>query len=379
MLSSLSELSCIPLVTDGVPFEHKDPALKIFLSGNPLIRAPGALFNLEFLSVLSLRNAQIVELPPAIGNLKNLKTLNVSLTRLRYLPAELLDLMTFEGKLKELIIHPNPFHLPDQRDGQGEIFPRLSEEPEDVLLLHEAEGRGEYHGKTVRAWLDKDARPKREEKSMNHTSLPLDVWQMLLAARSPIQFTDSRGVQLSQFTLPQLPTEDGVPPMVVETEELTSLPALPRSVRESNAAAVSFSRVPSLMEIALRSCSRTAQREQLPEYLEAGDPHHLADTLRDLNAQAEANGNTGTVPCSTCRRPVVKPLAQWIEWWDLGMIALRDKGSIGALNVSELDKLSVPFMKRACSWGCLPQSAPYGTGYPGTVKFSIDPKPIQES
>ncbi|KAK6820835.1 leucine Rich Repeat family protein [Apiospora arundinis] len=379
VLSSLSELSCIPLVTDGVPFEHKDPALKIFLSGNPLIRAPGALFNLEFLSVLSLRNAQILELPPAIGNLKNLKTLNVSLTRLRYLPAELLDLMTFEGKLKELIIHPNPFHQPDQRDNQGEMFPSLSEEPEDTLLLHEAEGRGEYEGRTVRAWLDKDARPKGGKESTNLISLPLDIWQMLLAARSPIQFTDSRGVQLSQFTLPQLPAEDGVSPFTVETEDLTSPPALPRSTRENDASATSFSRVPSLMEIALRSCSRTAQREQLPEYLEAGDPHHLADTLRDLNAQAEANGNAGTVPCSTCRRAVVKPLAQWIEWWDLGMVALREQGPIGALNVSELDKLSVPFMKRACSWGCLPNSAPYGTSYPGTVRFSTDPESDQEN
>ncbi|KAK8132569.1 hypothetical protein PG999_000742 [Apiospora kogelbergensis] len=378
VLSSLSELSCIPLVTDGVPFEHKDPALKIFLSGNPLIRAPGALFNLDFLSVLSLRNTQIVELPPAIGNLRNLKTLNVSLTRLRYLPAELLDLMTFEGKLKELIIRPNPFHQPDQRDDQGAIFPSLSEEPEDVLLLHEAEGRGELDGRSVRVWLEKDVGSKREE-SLSHASLPIDVWQMLLAARSPIQFTDSRGVQLSQFILPQLPTEDGVPPMVVETEDLTSPPVLPRSIRECSAATTSFSRVPSLMEIALRSCSRTAQREQLPDYLEAGDPHHLADSLRDLNAQAEVNGNTGTVPCSTCRRPVVKPLAQWIEWWDLGIVPLREKGSIGTLNVSELDKLSVPFMKRACSWGCLPKPALHGISHPGTVKFSTDPKPERES
>ncbi|KAK8061406.1 hypothetical protein PG994_007772 [Apiospora phragmitis] len=376
VLSSLGELSCIPLVTDGVPFEHKDPVLKVFLSGNPLIRAPGALFNLEFLSVLSLRNTQMAELPPVIGKLRNLKTVNVSLTRLRYLPAELLDLMTYEGKLKELIVHPNPFHQPDQRHEYGTLFPVLSDEPEDIVILHETDGSGAYDGKTVRAWLDRRDRLKGVKESPGCANLPLEIWQMLLAARSPIQFTDSRGVRVSQFTLPSLPTEDDVPPLVVETEDFASSPALPRAARETNTAAATFSRVPSLMEIALRACSRTAQREQLPGYLEGSDPHHLADTLHDLNAQADANGNMGTVPCSTCRKQVVKPLAQWIEWWDLGIVALRDKEPIGSANASELDKKqSVPFMKRACSWGCLPKPAPYGTSFPGTVKFSTVPKP----
>ncbi|KAK8122101.1 hypothetical protein PG984_010771 [Apiospora sp. TS-2023a] len=376
VLSSLSELSCIPLVTDGVPFEHKDPALKIFLSGNPLIRAPGALFNLEFLSVLSLRNTQLAELPPAIGNLRNLKTLNVSLTRLRYLPAELLDLMTYEGKLKELIVHPNPFHQPDQRHDYDTLSPVLSEEPEDVMLLHETNGSGAYEGKPIRAWLDKGDRLNGVKESPRFASLPEDVWQILLAARSPVQFTDSRGVRVSQFTLPRLPTEDDVAPLVVETEDLASSPALPRAAREINTTSATFSRVPSLMEIALRSCSRTVHREQLPEYLEEGsDPHHLADTLHDLNAQADANGNAGTVPCSTCRKLVVKPLAQWIEWWDLGTVALRDKAPIGSANASESDKKqSVPFMNRACSWGCLPKPTSYGTSFPGTVKFSTVPE-----
>ncbi|KAK8016117.1 CCR4-NOT transcription complex subunit 6 [Apiospora rasikravindrae] len=371
VISFLGELSCIPLVTDGVPFEHKDPALKIFLSGNPLIRAPGALFNLEFLSVLSLRNTRMAELPPAIGNLRNLKTLNISLTRLRYLPAELLDLMTYEGKLKELIVHPNPFHQPDQRQDYEALSPILSEEPEDVFLLHETDGSGAYDGKSIRAWLDRGDMLKGDEEHPRPASLPLDVWQMLLAARSPIQYTDSRGVRVSQFTLPRLPMEDDVPPLVVETEDFASLPGLPRAARESNMTAAAFSRVPSLMEIALRSCSRTAQREQLPGYLEGSDPHHLADTLHDLNTQADANGNSGTVPCSTCRKSVVKPLAQWIEWWDLGTVALREKAPIGSANGSELDKKqSVPFMKRACSWGCLPKPVGYGTGFPGSVKFS---------
>lgn len=359
-----------------MPFEHKDPALKIFLSGNPLIRAPGALFNLEFLSVLSLRNTQLAELPPAIGNLRNLKTLNVSLTRLRYLPAELLDLMAFEGKLKELIVHPNPFHQPDQRHDYDTLFPILNEEPEDVVVLHETDGSGAYDGKIVRAWLERGDKLKGVKEPPPCASLPMEIWQMLLAARSPIQFTDSRGVRVSQFTLPRLPTEDDVAPLVVETEDLTSSPALPRAAREITTTAATFSRVPSLMEIALRSCSRFGQREQLPGYLEGCDPHHLADTLHDLNAQADANGNAGTVPCSTCRKLVVKPLAQWIEWWDLGTVALRDKAPIGSANASESDKKqSVPFMKRACSWGCLPEPAPNGTTFPGTVQFSTVSEP----
>ena len=65
-ISRLSEFACIPIVAEDVPFEQSDPSLRLYLAQNPLIRAPGAIFNLEFLTVLSLRNTRITELPPSI-------------------------------------------------------------------------------------------------------------------------------------------------------------------------------------------------------------------------------------------------------------------------------------------------------------------------
>ena len=58
-ISRLSEFVRIPLVAQDVPFVPSDPALSLYLSGNRLTRAPGATFNLEFLTVLSLRNNRI--------------------------------------------------------------------------------------------------------------------------------------------------------------------------------------------------------------------------------------------------------------------------------------------------------------------------------
>ncbi|GKT96451.1 leucine-rich repeat domain-containing protein [Colletotrichum tofieldiae] len=89
----LSEFSCIPIVAEGVPFEQKDPALQLYLYRNPLLKLPGAIFDLEHLTVLSLRGCRLRELPPAIGKMRSLRTLNLAQNLLRYLPAELLDLM----------------------------------------------------------------------------------------------------------------------------------------------------------------------------------------------------------------------------------------------------------------------------------------------
>jgi Leucine-rich repeat (LRR) protein len=78
-----------------------------------LTTLPGELFNLDRLTVLSLRGSQLYELPLSVGKLSNLKELNLSQIGLRYLPYEILELFSDTGRLNSLHLHPNLFHEPE--------------------------------------------------------------------------------------------------------------------------------------------------------------------------------------------------------------------------------------------------------------------------
>ncbi|KAI1077535.1 hypothetical protein F5B20DRAFT_267695 [Whalleya microplaca] len=367
-ISQLSEFSCIPLVTEDVPFEHKDPSLKIYLASNPLLRAPGALFNLEHLTVLSLRNTQITELPPSIRNLRNLETLNVSLTRLRYLPGELLDLMVYPSKLENLIIHPNPFFRPERTESDNDVMQFWSL-PDSAL-----------NGRKFQVWLDKQDETQKHVACPPITGPGHAAWQAFALARSPVQYRDSRGVILSAFRLPRPEpyTDTGLfsEDIRIKTEALDSAPALPHPTRSSSQLTPPSppkSRVPSLFELALQACSRTAQLRELPSYLPPQTPAHCVDALTRVTAQGEANANAGDLPCSVCARRAVVPLAEWIEWWDVSRVEVdRDSETVEVVRLSNKQAESgVPFLRRGCSWRCLPRRMRRGRGFPGTGTVTV--------
>lgn len=69
---------------------------------------PAILFDFDNLRVLSVRHNDLTEIPPAIGRLRNLESLNVANNKLQYLPYEVLELIRF-GKLSYLLAEPNPW------------------------------------------------------------------------------------------------------------------------------------------------------------------------------------------------------------------------------------------------------------------------------
>ncbi|PSR85758.1 hypothetical protein BD289DRAFT_368089, partial [Coniella lustricola] len=77
-IALLSEFELIPIVARNVPFSRPEPKLKLFLSGNRLTRLPSALFDIDCLTVLSLRGNPLKEIPPAIFKLKKLHELTLS-------------------------------------------------------------------------------------------------------------------------------------------------------------------------------------------------------------------------------------------------------------------------------------------------------------
>ncbi|ETS84833.1 hypothetical protein PFICI_02858 [Pestalotiopsis fici W106-1] len=359
-IAPLSGLECIPTVAEGVPFEQKDPSLKVYLSQNPLTKMPGALCNLQFLTYLTLRNTKVTEIPPAIGNLRNLQTLNISLNRLRYLPGELLDLLSYPSKLKSLMIHSNYFY-----SFHGDKFTTEKEESEleNVEHIFSLDDRSmDDERSTMKLWLDRqdgfqDGREYPElAKHRNWT------WRARIVARTPVQFEDSRGFITSKYHLPDHQTKSGAK---LETEDLAQTPEPPLV-----GASRKSSRVPSLLELALKACSRTTQLPHLPSYLPEDAPAHLPELLRRIAAQAEANANMGDLPCSKCKRRVIVPVAHWIEWWHLYKLRFHTEAGMPTSVFDSND--AVPFMKRACSYTCLPEATEQGALLPGSVRYSIE-------
>ena len=345
-IEPLSGLVPIPVVTQNVAFEQKDPELKLFLSNNYLSRLPGALFNIEHLTVLSLRGNRLTELPPAIGKLKNLKSLNVSLNALRYLPAELLSLMRVTGKggkLTELLVHPNRYY---EFEGQDEL-----------------DRRGKY---ILR----------------RHN-------QRLCVARSLVCYKDSYGKVWSDFSMqpePSAPGTDGAS-NVLATEDASVAPTppwstLPHLARGDNASSstvgLTASRVPTLVEKALEACYRAPQLPHLADMLPDDAPLHVRRQLGKAAELRESGGCTCCV-CGKHETPLVAPMTEWIEWWEFGKsdiniyyLTREHEESIGnALDPSgsEGDSIDIhhpgkegttdqievlPFAFRGCSWGCVP-------------------------
>ncbi|KAM4063841.1 leucine rich repeat domain-containing protein [Hirsutella rhossiliensis] len=231
-ISPLANFSCIPLVTKDVAFEQKVPELKLYLAMNSLRRAPGALFDLTHLTILSLRGNKLTELPPAISKLSNLKELNISQNRLTSLPAELLDLLQPRSNLRELVMHPNPF-----------------DEPDKPIAGFTREGNGPGDG---------------------------SQFYIKYLGRSPLQVSDSRGKAVSDFKLPSGDTAQKV--------------AVERPGGVPNMSAARPSRVPSLVEASLRSCYGSSQLSELQHYMPEGLSH-----LRRLLGRAAQQRDMGGI------------------------------------------------------------------------------------
>jgi len=321
-MDPLAGFSCIPLVTKGVAFEQRDPSLKLYLAGNALARLPGSIYNIEHLTVLSLRGNALGEIPPAIGKLGNLEELNVSQNALSFLPYELLELITQSQKLKKLFLHPNPFYEP-----QGQTA--APEPPPDVCD-------------------EKAADPDGESPVDRHQLLFAGSFRGVRPFRSPVQFSDTLGRIHSKFHMAPAPEST----RQVKTEPEAEAPAPPTT--SANPAAASHvqasSRVPSLLEMALQACYHTSQLAQLASLLPEGAPPHVRELLDRTLAQREAGG----MACTVCKRFVVIPRTAWLEWWTLGRVLAGEQTEPLSRNPAEQ---FVPFIRRGCSWKCLPAGA----------------------
>lgn len=343
VLEPLAGLTPIPVVEKDVPFEPRDPSLKLFLGNNQLSTFPSALLNLQHLTVLSLRNNKLTELPPAIAKLTNLTTLNIANNRLRHLPGELIDLMECASGLHTLNIHPNPFFQPKHRQY---IL-------EDDFLEYKYEcrtrGRG-THGFLV----DRD-------RGENFT-----LFTTALRARTPVQFSNSAGHVLSKFIFPDMAQRLTDSSKLLETEDFEFL-AMPQTVKQHLESLGQSKRSfrpkgpSSLLATAMRVAAHSKDADTLPDLLRTdGCPSHLADPLERTITVSKMGGQH----CSVCKRETLCPVTEWIEFREIRSTTVEKTmtasgGSfetrIKYMTISgREDEAWVPFLRRGCSWACTP-------------------------
>lgn len=263
-------------------YEELIPSLHLFLSNNELDDVPGELFKLENLTVLSLRSNNLTEIFSSIGKLAKLQELNVGSNQLNWLPWELLQLT--KASLNRWTLFPNPF-----------IGPVPSTWEYNKCVSIPGSGHAYHVASTHIAFLD------------------------ITGASSP-QWRPAPSSVTEHWPEPARIHEFLGPP----TEERT--------------------RVPSLVELALRACYKAPQLSQLPFLLpEDVDVAHLIELLKQTFYFKQAGGRK----CSVCGCEYIVPRTEWLEWWCL---VPHNSGK----NESALDQSGgpIPFLRRGCSWAC---------------------------
>ncbi|PQE31802.1 leucine Rich Repeat family protein [Rutstroemia sp. NJR-2017a WRK4] len=360
-LEDLSSATIIPLKGFIKPvlseYTNLEPSLKIILSSNLLTRLPAELFNLDRLVFLSLRNNRLRELPPAIGKLKNLEDLNISQNKLGYLPYEILDLFLAErSSLFDLQLHPNPFYMPIARPETP------NEAPHFTVPLKRRRGSARHTSVSAtplpptaggliqtRDGLPQTAFPAAWSWAHTTDNQPSDKCLLIRQFRTEVRFLDAFGRRVKGPVFPSDPswvgTGRGVKLPVADPDDIPIPP------REEPL-------VQSLVEIALKACSRHPELQQLNSYLD-----HPPPQIPSLLQRAENFHHSGSTFCTICDREYIIPRTEWIEWWEINESSIRERAEASGVasaasplrrveNERDAMEKLVPLIRRGCSWLC---------------------------
>lgn len=193
-----------------------EPKLSLNLSNNSLEEVPSELYHSKYLKVLSLRSNNLAEILPAFSNLTTLEELDISSNQLPWLPWEALELLKTRGpqRVNKYTVYPNPFIKP-------------------VPSVVKAE--------------DLTQRAKQNPYRLKRYCAPKKI------ASTRIAFLDLAGSSHRNYSPAPSSTSDHW-----ETS-LHSEDSIYPPIEEQT-------KVPSLMETAMRACSKSSQLSQLPFY-----------------------------------------------------------------------------------------------------------------
>ncbi len=329
--------------SQGTSYQPLKPALKLFLSSNTLRRVPGEIFNLENLSVLSLRSNLLVDLPSAIGRLHRLVELNVANNNLHFLPYEILDLLSHSSNLHSLQIHPNPFYEPEYDETKRKRSPYPPDLRDGVIA--------------------ESGRPGAVSPIMPE---PHARWNTKYKIRSHVRFLNIDGRLLKGPNFPRYQSLFTSPPPQRNapdyshyfggTNLIPVAPAddIPEPPKPS-------SKAPSLLEVAISAWSRYPELLDVASWLGYDPPERLARIIEDAKVLRETEAESRQ--CTICKRLFVISRTEWIEWWQMSKVqesrALASAASPLRQMENRRDEVEsmVPLMRRGCSWECLPGKA----------------------
>ncbi|GAB7345266.1 hypothetical protein MBLNU457_3631t1 [Dothideomycetes sp. NU457] len=305
------------------------PDLKILAGNNFLEDLPSELWDLENITVLSLRSNFLKGISERVGELYRLQELNIALNQIETLPFELLHLLQLrEGPTLRLYAGSNPFLKP--------VKPALLAGQPELSLKSVLHVGGEVQrlryllsqpaSSSMHVWYNMLLRTAQEwlRCKAQNSNAPIGP---IFAATTDVTYYDMDGAHIrSQHGL-------------AHTASAGGFTALAGSPSEPNGLC---SYAPSLFELAVRSCRAspwlglTTASElftYVPPRVEQGIQVALESKGRPLHT------------CSVCRQGYVIKRAEWIEYWYCNTSDTR----------VEADQAFLPFERKACSFGCVKQ------------------------
>ena len=107
----------------------------------------------------------------------------------------------------------------------------------------------------------------------------------------------------------------------------------------SNLSIYTSNRAPSLAELCLRACQGSTFLNDF-----ATSPSNepgIPESILPLLQEAWTSQDAGQKLCSVCEKPYIITRTEWLEWWS---------------HFLTHETLARPFIRRGCSWACVPDS-----------------------
>lgn len=357
-----SVIKNIPDPGDELPAEGQYrslvPELYVNLRDNNLHYLTPSLFDVTTITSLVLTDNPIEELPAQISQLLNLKELNVSNTKLRWLPFELLRFFGRDGMLDIVgdsgVAWLEPKALQQSCSAHMERMQLSSEEVEEfqsnpasyysflLKRLYDFLGTAPDRGNFL--WY-----MRKQEVSVK--AQQMQAWDVELVfphhprignsgskylARTPVSYFDAVGAVLKGSPVtPSSNTEE----FDIITETDRGAHGVPISL--FSPPDVKHKHINPLATMAFHTALRHRHDEDLSIQglrKRIGEP--VPPAAEVLLTQAERNDGAGFGQfrqCHVCSRDYVIARADWIEWW----VPRNYK--------------ALPFKIRVCSWACVPE------------------------
>jgi hypothetical protein len=347
------------------PSEHEfralTPSLKLFLAGNSIVKLPGDLFELQNLTVLSLRSNLITSIPPTISRLQKLQELNISGNALECLPWELLRLYEEDQKI---VVRPNPLVRPKLAEADADAdalrsAPRISIssqiDPDAALRLKilrlksavETLAEDTYYAMRSECWSAgvRDLQTEMQLRIALAQAMHSGHKRRIeYESASPLIFVASTTIRNLQKGFAATETEHRLARSPSSSKDDGILMSFGDYDHDSSSSTdlvrIPGPGAPSLLELSLQSVQKHMFPAQIAS-LRDDSPPQIQAALK-LTLEGVEYGNRH---CSTCGRSFIIPWARWIEFW-----------LCGNLNASWDNVL--PFERFSCSQTCARPSAP---------------------